>query len=70
MIDKRLAARLRRVAAEKRILQTELAARMDMSYWKLNRAMNGQRPIYAQELPRFARALGVEVTALLGGEAE
>jgi transcriptional regulator with XRE-family HTH domain len=69
MIDKEIGRRLRSIAAGKRMYQTELAARMGMSYWKLNRALNGQRPIYAQEVPRFAEALGVDVKAILG-EAE
>lgn len=66
MIDKSMSGRLKRLTREKRLRQKELAARLGMDYQSLTRALNGRRPIYAQELPRFAEALEVSLEAILG----
>ena len=68
MIDAMLSKRLKTALKRKKMRQKELAARLGMDYQQLTRAMNGRRPIYAQELPRFARALEVSVESLLGME--
>ena len=67
-MGKSLGSRLKALAAERRLRQTELAARMGMDYDHLNRVLNGRRPVYAEELPRYAEALGVSLEAILGME--
>ena len=67
-MDKEIAARLKTLAARKKLRQTELAVRMDMDYGHLNQVLNGRRPVYAEELPRYAKALGVSMEAILGLE--
>ena len=68
MIDREISGRIKNAMKQKKMRQTELAARMVMDYQRVNRAVNGRRPVYAQELPRFARALEVTVESLLGQE--
>ena len=51
---------------EKGLKQTELAAKLQMDYQSLTRALNHRRPIYAEELPRFAAALDVSMDTLVG----
>ena len=51
---------------QKKMRQRELAARLGMGYQQVTRAVNGRRPVYAQELPRYAEALGVSMESLLG----
>ena len=67
-MGKSLGSRLKALAAERRLRQTELAARMGMDYGHLNQILNGRRPVYAEELPRYAEALGVSLEAILGME--
>lgn len=57
---------IKNLMLEKGLKQTELAAKLQMDYQSLTRAINNRRPIYAEELPRFAAALGVSVGALVG----
>ena len=61
---------LRLIMRRKGIRQTELAKLCGLGYQNLHRAVNGRRPIYADELPCLARALGESVDALLGLEEE
>ncbi len=61
---------LRLIMRSKGIRQTELAKLCGLGYQNLHRAVNGRRPIYADELPGLARALGESVDALLGLEEE
>jgi len=61
---------LRQIMRRKGIRQTELAKLCGLAYQNLHRAVNGRRPIYADELPGLARALGESVDALLGLEEE
>ena len=68
MVDITLAKRLKKRACKLNLRQRELAARLRMDYDKVNCALNGRRPIYAQELPRYAEALETTVNALLGLE--
>ena len=67
-MDKEIAARLKTLTARKKLRQTELAVRMGMDYGHLNQVLNGRRPVYAEELPRYAEALGVSMEAILGLE--
>ena len=67
-MNREIGSRLKVLAAKQRLRQTELAARMGMDYEHLNRVLNGRRPVYAEELPRYAEALGVSVEAILGLE--
>ena len=67
-VNKAFGNRLKALAAQKNLRQTELAARMGMDYDHLNRVLNGRRPVYAEELPRYAEVLGVTVEAILGME--
>ena len=68
MVDLELARRLKRIARKKKLRQTELAARMEMDYLKVNRILNGHRTLEAQDLPSFAAALETDVKVLLGLE--
>lgn len=63
-----IGSRLKDLAARRKMRQTELAARMGMDYGHLNRVLNGRRPIYAEELPRYAEVLGVSLEVILGME--
>lgn len=67
-MSKELGSRLKALAARKKLRQTELAARMGLDYGHLNRVLNGKRPIYAEELPRYAQVLEVSLEAILGME--
>ena len=67
-MDKEIAARLKTLTARKKLRQTELAVRMGMDYGHQNQVLNGRRPVYAEELPRYAEALGVSMEAILGLE--
>ena len=42
-----------------------MAEKCGIAYQSLHRAVNGRRPIYAEELLPLAEAIGVEVGALL-----
>ena len=57
--------KLKELLREKKLKQTEVAERSGIAYQSLHRAVNGRRPIYAEELLPLAEAVGVEVTALL-----
>ena len=61
---------LRLIMRRKGVRQTELAKACGLTYQSLHRAVNGRRPIYADELPYLAQALGESVDALLGMEEE
>ena len=61
---------LRLIMRRKGVRQTELAKLCGLGYQNLHRAVNGRRPIYADELPGLAKALGESVEALLGLEEE
>ena len=67
-MSKEIGRRLKTLAAERKLRQTELAARMGMDYGHLNQILNGHRPVYAEELPRYAEVLGVSLEAILGLE--
>lgn len=67
-MNKEIGGRLKVLAAQRKLRQTELAARMGMDYQHLNKVLNGRRPVYAEELPRYAEALGVSLEAILGME--
>lgn len=60
-VNKRLKALLR----ERKLKQTEVAQRCGMRYQSLHRAVNGRRPIYAEEVLPLAKAIGVDVKTLL-----
>lgn len=62
--------RLRAIMRQKRIKQTELSGKTGIHYQNLHRAVNGKRPIYADELPVLAAALGIPVGELLGVSPE
>ncbi len=59
---------LRLILRRKGVRQTELAQRSGLDYQSVHRAVNGGRPIYADELPLLAGALGESPLALLGME--
>lgn len=67
-MNKEIGGRLKALAAQRKLRQTELAARMGMDYEHLNKVLNGRRPVYAEELPRYAEVLGVSLEAILGME--
>lgn len=67
-MSKEIGRRLKVLAAERKLRQTELAARMEMDYGHLNQVLNGHRPIYAEELSRYAEVLGVSLETILGLE--
>ena len=67
-LSKEIGKRLKVLAAERKLRQTELAARMEMDYGHLNQVLNGHRPVYAEELPRYAEVLGVSLETILGLE--
>ena len=67
-MSKEIGRRLKSLTKKRRMRQTELAARLGMDYTHLNRVLNGHRPIYAEELPRYAEVLGVSLEAILGLE--
>ena len=70
MTDRTLNRRIKALTRKRKLRQTELAARLGMDYQSVTRALNGRRPIYAQELPRFAAALELSLEALMGLEEE
>ncbi len=57
---------LRLLMRRKGLRQTELARASGLGYQSLHRAVNGRRPIYADELPVLAEALGESPLVLLG----
>ena len=57
--------RLKALIREKKLKQTEVARRCGIPYQSFHRAVNGRRPIYAEELLPLAEAIGEEVSALL-----
>ena len=67
-MSQEIGGRIKALAARRKLRQTELAARMGMDYGHLNKVLNGRRPIYAEELPRFAEVLGASLEAILGME--
>lgn len=67
-MSKEIGKRLKVLAAERKLRQTELAARMEMDYGHLNQVLNGHQPVYAEELPRYAEVLGVSLETILGLE--
>ena len=66
MIDPKIGKRIKAALKQKKMRQKELAAHLGMDYQQVTRAVNGRRPVYAQELPRYAEALGVSMESLLG----
>lgn len=69
MNRKELSETIKAILRERGLCQKDFAATLRMSYQSLNRAVNGRRPIYAEELPRFADALGVSTDRLLSRAA-
>ena len=67
-MNKEIGGRLKALAARRKLRQTEFAARMEMDYQHLNKVLNGNRPVYAEELPRYAEVLGVSLEEILGME--
>ena len=57
--------RLKELLREKKLKQTEVAEKCGIAYQSLHRAVNGRRPIYAEELLPLAEAVGVDVSMLL-----
>ena len=57
--------RVKELLREKKLKQTVVAEKTGIAYQSFHRAVNGRRPIYAEELLPLAEAIGVEVTALL-----
>lgn len=57
--------RLKELLRQKKLRQTVVAERSGIAYQSLHRAMNGRRPIYADELKPLAAAIGVDVNELL-----
>lgn len=57
--------RLKELLRERKLKQTVVAEKCGMGYQSLHRAVNGKRPIYAEELLPLAEAIGVEVSMLL-----
>lgn len=68
MRDRLVNERLKLLLHSSGMKQTELAARTGMKYQNIHRAINGKRPIYADELAQLAAALGTSAAALLGLE--
>ena len=65
-----IASRIKRLAKRRRLTQTELARIMQIDPQSLYRALNGRRPIYAQEIRTLAWALGCRYADILGEEAQ
>lgn len=63
--DMSLNRRLKRLLAERGMSVSELAVRSGLRYPCLSRALGEKRPLYADELPPLARALGLSVDELL-----
>jgi transcriptional regulator with XRE-family HTH domain len=59
-----VARRVRGIAAEARIRQSELADELGLSRMSMNRRMNGATPFTPEELLRLATRLGVPVSEL------
>ena len=57
--------RLKALMRQKKLKQTTLAEKSGIAYQSLHRAVNGRRPVYADELLPLAEALGVELSELL-----
>lgn len=57
--------RLKELLREKKLKQTEVAEKCGIAYQSLHRAVNGRRPIYAEEVLPLAEAVGVDVSMLL-----
>lgn len=68
MIDIEMAKRMKKLLKKKKLRQKELAARLGMDYQKVTRIVNGRQPLYAQDLPRFAKAMEESLEAILGTE--
>lgn len=60
--------RLKELLKRRKLRQVDVARACGMGYQSLHRAVNGRRPIYADELIPLARALGTNVERLLGLE--
>ena len=54
--------KLKELLRKKKLKQTEVAERSGIAYQSLHRAVNGRRPIYAEELLPLAGAIGVDVS--------
>lgn len=63
--DNTVNRRLKELLRLKKMKQTVAAERSGIAYQSLHRAVNGRRPVYADELLPLAKALGVEVDELL-----
>ena len=63
--DKTVNRRLKELLRQKKIKQTVAAEKCGIAYQSFHRAVNGRRPVYADELLPLARVLDVEVTELL-----
>ena len=57
--------KLKELLRKKKLKQTEVAEKCGIAYQSFHRAVNGRRPIYAEELLPLAEAIGVDVSALL-----
>ena len=57
--------KLKELLRKKKLKQTEVAEKCGIAYQSLHRAVNGRRPIYAEELLPLAEAIGVDVHTLL-----
>ena len=57
--------RLDRLLRERRVSSWELALRSGIGVRRLNRVLCLEEPLYPEELPSLARALGVTVDSLL-----
>lgn len=57
--------KIARIVRDRGIKQTYVAARARMSYSDINRIVNSQRPVYADELQSIANALDTSIDELL-----
>lgn len=63
-------ARIRQARERLGISQEELAARLDKKQNSISEYENGNRRIFATDLPRLARILGVPITFFFDGELD
>ena len=63
--DLSVSRQVSRLLEERNMSAARLAAMSNIPYWRINRALRGERSFYADELPSLARALGVSADKLL-----
>jgi transcriptional regulator with XRE-family HTH domain len=65
-----VAAKVRGVAAERRITQAQIASLLGVSPMAMSRRMSGTTPFAPEELIAIARHLGVAVATFFGEHAD